>query len=111
MIRYVLLGALTLAPLTTRADDYSRVLTTTAAQVMPSLSPGLQRAFYRVCNVDPTNTAWLTRANRTPAPRAAGSFSLAPGKCEEFQRPAFIPSGEVWGVAESGTVQLTAEAY
>lgn len=72
------------------------------------------RRYWRICNVNASSgaTAWLSHTSTTPAPNAAGSYALAPGSCEEFAAPSFVPQGGLYAVADgTGTVQLTAEAY
>lgn len=96
------------------ATNYSCVLTTTPTRIMPAAT-AFRRTHVRLSNPSAAGSAWLSHLVNTPAPNTAGSYEVPPGPSGEREFAAtvnsgYCPQGEVWGVAASGTVQLTVEA-
>jgi hypothetical protein len=121
ILRILALTAALCLPLAARAQvaigNGSVTLTGTTVRQIFTDATGAQagvnpRRFWRVCNINILGgpTAWLSRYNTTPAPNAAGSYALAPQRCEEFQAPGFVPQYPLYAVADgTGSVALTAE--
>lgn len=97
--------------------NYSLVLTTTPAKIVPAaMTP---RTYLRITNVNISGgaSAWVSHMVTNPAANTAGSVEIVAGTAngEEYSSApggsrSYVPQGEVWGVAASGTVQLTVEA-
>lgn len=111
-----LCAAMGLAASSARADDFSRSLTSGAAQVAVTVLPRTNsRTSIMVVSADAAGAAsiWCTfKANITPGPGMPGSFEIVAGSSGyDRQHPADIPQAAlVCAALPNTTSNLTIEA-